>query len=120
MYKRQAAQGNKKGFAEALSAGLRALFILLVPATVGLWVLRYPIVRLAFERGSFDATDTAKTAFALGFYALGLLGLSAGTVLTRAFTPCTTLLRPSKSASLPPCCRHCSPCSWCTLSRMAA
>lgn len=80
-----AAQGNKKGFAEALSAGLRALFILLVPATVGLWVLRYPIVRLAFERGSFDATDTAKTAFALGFYALGLLGLSAGTVLTRAF-----------------------------------
>jgi len=80
-----AAQGNKKGFGEALSAGLRAMVILLVPATVGLIVLRHPIVRLAFERGSFDATDTAKTAFALGFYALGLLGLSTGTVLTRAF-----------------------------------
>ena len=91
-----AAQGNKKGFGEALSAGLRAMVILLVPATVGLIVLRHPIVRLAFERGSFDATDTAKTAFALGFYALGLLGLSTGTVLTRAFYSLHDTLTPVK------------------------
>jgi len=91
-----AAQGNKKGFGEALSAGLRAMVILLVPATVGLIVLRHPIVRLAFERGSFDATDTAKTAFALSFYALGLLGLSTGTVLTRAFYSLRDTLTPVK------------------------
>jgi len=59
--------------------------VLLVPATIGLWVLRYPIVRLAFERGSFDADATAKTAYALGFYALGLLGLATAQVLSRAF-----------------------------------
>jgi len=91
-----AARGDKKAFAEALVASLRGLLLLLVPAAVGLFVLREPIVRLAFERGSFDAADTAKTALALGFYALGLLGLSAGTVLTRAFYSLQDTLTPVK------------------------
>ncbi|MBS3938725.1 MAG: murein biosynthesis integral membrane protein MurJ [Peptococcaceae bacterium] len=91
-----AALGDKKGFAKVTIASLRSLVVLLVPATVGLWVLRYPIVRLAFERGSFDATDTNKTAFALGFYALGLLGLSAGQVLSRAFFSLHDTITPVK------------------------
>ncbi|MBT9158697.1 MAG: putative lipid II flippase MurJ [Firmicutes bacterium] len=91
-----AALGDKKGFAKVTISSLRSLVVLLVPATVGLWVLRYPIVRLAFERGSFDATDTTKTAFALGFYALGLLGLSAGQVLSRAFFSLHDTITPVK------------------------
>jgi len=80
-----ATSGDKKGFASTTIGSLRGLVVLLVPATIGLWVLRYPIVRLAFERGSFDADATAKTAYALGFYALGLLGLATAQVLSRAF-----------------------------------
>jgi len=95
-----AARGDKKAFAEALVASLRGLLLLLVPASVGLLVLREPIVRLAFERGSFDAADTAKTALALGFYALGLLGLSAGTVMTRAFYSLQDTLTPVKIGAL--------------------
>ncbi|MDP3486692.1 MAG: lipid II flippase MurJ, partial [Bacillota bacterium] len=80
-----AARGDKRSFAEAVSSSIRGLALLMIPAAVGLYVLRYPIVRLAFERGSFDATATAKTAVALGYYAVGLLGLSAAQVLARAF-----------------------------------
>jgi len=91
-----ASRGDKKGFAETTIGSLRGLVVLLVPATVGLWVLRYPIVRLAFERGSFDADATAKTAYALGFYALGLLGLATAQVLSRAFFSLHDTLTPVK------------------------
>lgn len=91
-----ASRGDKKGFASTTISSLRGLVVLLVPATVGLWVLRYPIVRLAFERGSFDAAATEKTAYALGFYALGLLGLATAQVLTRAFFSLHDTLTPVK------------------------
>jgi len=80
-----AARGDKQSFASALSASLRGVVLLLVPAAVGMFVLRYPIVRLAFERGSFDAVATTRTAQALGYYAVGLLGAALTQVLGRGF-----------------------------------
>lgn len=80
-----AARGDKVSFAEALSSSLRGVILLLVPAAVGMFVLRYPIVRLAFERGSFDALATTRTAQALGYYAVGLLGAALTQVLGRGF-----------------------------------
>ena len=37
---------------------LRMLWLVIIPAAVGLVVLREPIVRLLFERGTFDAAAT--------------------------------------------------------------
>ena len=49
------------------------------------FVLSRPIVRLLFERGRFSAFDTASTAEALGFYAIGLVAYTGVKVLAPAF-----------------------------------
>ena len=41
----------------------------MLPATVGLIVLREPLVQLLFERGRFGGADTARTALVFLAYA---------------------------------------------------
>ncbi len=45
-----------------------------LPAGVGLAVLREPVVRLLFMRGTFDEDDLAMTIFALLCFSFGLAG----------------------------------------------
>jgi putative peptidoglycan lipid II flippase len=64
---------------------LRMIVFLTVPASVGLIVLAEPVIRLFFERGAFSAESTRHTAFALQFYALGLLGHATVEIVDRVF-----------------------------------
>jgi putative peptidoglycan lipid II flippase len=64
---------------------LRTLVALTVPATVAFIVIGQPIVSLMFERGLFNDVSTIYVTWALGFYALGLVGHSALEVLGRAY-----------------------------------
>jgi putative peptidoglycan lipid II flippase len=82
---RRAAEGDTEGLRRTLRQGLGAVAFLSVPATVGLVVLREPIVRLLFERGRFDAGDTRATATALALYAIGLVAYTGVKVLAPAF-----------------------------------
>ena len=61
------------------------MLMLNVPATLGLVVLARPIVELLFERGRFPPADTAATAAALQFYAIGLVGYSAARIVSPTF-----------------------------------
>lgn len=74
---RQAAQLDHAAMRRTISAGLRLMLMLNVPATVGLIVLAHPIVQLLLQRGRFTSADTAATAVALMAYAPGLIGYSA-------------------------------------------
>ncbi len=67
----------------ALAVRIAAFF--LIPATVGLIVLHQPIVQVLYERGAFDAQDTAMTASALLSYALGLLPQAIVFITVRLF-----------------------------------
>ena len=58
---------------------------LTLPATVALLVIPGPIIAVLFERGAFDAADTAATAPALAAYAAGLPAFVAIKVLQPAF-----------------------------------
>jgi putative peptidoglycan lipid II flippase len=69
--------------AHAQSRGLELAAGLALPATLGLIVLRGPIVRMLFEHGAFTAADTAATAQALMLLALGL----PAHVLVKAMSP---------------------------------
>ncbi len=64
---------------------LRNLLFLTLPAAVGLIVLSQPLVRLLLERGKFGPDSTVATAWALGFFAMGLVGHSVVEIATRAF-----------------------------------
>ena len=68
-----------------LADTLRLIIFLGLPATILLMVLSGPIVQLAFQRGAFSAEDTVVTAWALLFYAPGLVALAGLEVVSRAF-----------------------------------
>ncbi len=56
----QAAAEDKSAMRGTISAGLRMMLMLNVPATVGLMVLAYPIVELLLEYKMFGQHDTAR------------------------------------------------------------
>jgi putative peptidoglycan lipid II flippase len=68
-----------------LSATLRLVILLTVPAAVWLAAMASPVIALLYEHGRFGARDTAQTAFALRAYCVGLPAFAAVGVLTRAF-----------------------------------
>lgn len=81
----QVAHNDKEGLRRTIGQVLRAVLFLSLPATVGLLVLRLPIVRLIYESGEFTPEDSQATAWALLFYGLGLVFHSLLEVVTRAF-----------------------------------
>ena len=81
----QVAQGKTDELKETLGQVLRAVLFLSIPATVGLVMLRLPIVRLMYERGAFTLTDSEAVAWALLFYGIGLVGHSLVEIITRTF-----------------------------------
>jgi putative peptidoglycan lipid II flippase len=56
-----------------------------IPASVGLILVREPLISFLFKRGKFDEHDVQLTAWALLWYAAGIVGHSAMEILTRAF-----------------------------------
>jgi len=81
----QHALGKLDEMRSSLASALRGILLVALPASLGLMLLARPIVSLLFERGEFNATTAEMTAWALLWYAAGLLGHSIMEVLTRAF-----------------------------------
>jgi putative peptidoglycan lipid II flippase len=82
---RHAAARDHRALAETLNFSLRLAFYVSVPAAAGLVVLRSPIVRVLFERGRFGPAETAATAEALAWYAIGLAGFAGSRIVAQTF-----------------------------------
>ncbi|MBI1793465.1 MAG: murein biosynthesis integral membrane protein MurJ [Chloroflexi bacterium] len=81
----QAAQGETGQMRSSLAATLRGVLFLSLPASLGIILLRQPLISLLFQRGSFDARSTDLVAWALLWYAAGLIGHNMVEILSRAF-----------------------------------
>lgn len=81
----QVARGNVPAMRGTLTALLRNVLFLTVPATVGLLLLSRPIIVVLLERNAFDARSTGLTSAALQAYAVGLCGHAVVELLARAF-----------------------------------
>lgn len=57
-----------------LQTAIRLATFVGIPLTIGLVLLRFPLVRVLYERGAFTAEDTAATAALVPFFVIGLLG----------------------------------------------
>jgi putative peptidoglycan lipid II flippase len=68
-----------------LSATVRLVLLLTVPAALWLAVMAVPVITLLYQHGRFAAPDTTRTAAALIMYCVGLPAFAAVGVLTRAF-----------------------------------
>jgi len=81
----QYALGKLDDLRISLSTSLRGVILLALPAATGLILLRLPIVALLFQRGEFTAYSTQLVAWALLWYAAGLVFHSVLEVLARAY-----------------------------------
>jgi putative peptidoglycan lipid II flippase len=75
--------GDHAGGREAFNRGTEFALLLTLPAAVALVVIAFPITEVLYQRGKFDAEDTAATALALAIYGLGLPAF----VLQKALQP---------------------------------
>ena len=78
------AEEDFDGFKKRLAGAMRGVLFLSFPATVAFIILGEPIVSI-FERGEWTALSTTATAWALGYYAIGIAGFALLEVLSRAF-----------------------------------
>ncbi len=72
-------------FKETYSFTLRLMFFILIPALVGLIVLREPIINLLYQRGEFDYAASIFTSQALFGYAIGLWAVGGIRITAPAF-----------------------------------
>ncbi len=83
-----ASQASRRQYAElgdSLGFALSLMNLVAIPASIGLVLLAQPITAVLFERGAFGADETAATASALQFYAIGLWSVAATRLLAPAF-----------------------------------
>jgi len=81
----QFARGDLAELRSSLVSTLRGILFLALPASIGLILLRQPVVALLFQRGQFGPDDTQLVAWALLWYAAGLVGHSVVEIASRAF-----------------------------------
>ncbi len=81
----QVARGELAEMRASLASTLRAVLLLAIPSSVGLILLRYPLIRVLYERGEFTAHSTELVTWALLWYAAGLVGHALVEILSRAF-----------------------------------
>ncbi|MHC1782742.1 MAG: murein biosynthesis integral membrane protein MurJ [Anaerolineaceae bacterium] len=81
----QVALNKMNEMRNSLAATLRAVILLSLPASVGLVMLRQPLIALLYQRGEFTARSTDLMAWALLWYAAGLVGHCIVEVVSRAF-----------------------------------
>jgi putative peptidoglycan lipid II flippase len=84
-FSEQVARGNLDEMRSSLGSTLRGILFLSLPASLGLILLRDPLVSLLLERGAFDITSTELVSWALLWYGVGLIGHSLLEIIVRAF-----------------------------------
>ncbi len=80
-----AAKKDLSSFRDSLSFALRIANFVNIPATAGLIALSIPIIDILFVRGEFSGGEARATAFALYFYAAGIVPVAASRILVSVF-----------------------------------
>ena len=81
----QSARGEVNELRNSLAGALRGVLLLSLPATLGLILLRQPLIALLFQHGNFTSESTQMTAWVLLWYTVGLVGHCVLEILVRAF-----------------------------------
>lgn len=98
---RQLSAGRQGEALETLAFAIRMVVFISLPATVGLILLRYPVIRLlfTFSGGKFDVVSTELTARAVLFHMLGLVPLGLSRVCVGVFYAAKDMKTPVKAAA---------------------
>jgi putative peptidoglycan lipid II flippase len=92
------AEKRSDDYSRLLDWGLRLIFLLALPAALGLGLLAEGIVSVLFQGREFTTGDVHQTAVAVVGYAVGLLGLIAVKILAPGFYAQKDIRTPVKIA----------------------
>ncbi len=81
----QVAKGKLDEMRSSFTSVLRMILFLSIPSMIGLILMRVDIVRLLYQHGEFDISSTNLVAWALLWYAVGLVGHCIVEITSRAF-----------------------------------
>jgi len=81
----QVARGRREEMRHSLAVTLRGVLLLSLPASIGLILLRRPVIAMIYEDGLFTPQMTEMVAWALLWYAAGLVGHCVVEIVSRAF-----------------------------------
>lgn len=82
---RENADGDREALRSTIRGTMRATLLIVLPMTVGLFVMAEPIVGFIYGGGKFDAFSVGITARALTYMSLGMVGYAVQAVLCRVF-----------------------------------
>jgi putative peptidoglycan lipid II flippase len=95
------AQMARREFAQAsrsITFSLGMIFVVILPCSIGLMVLKTPIVKLLFEYGKFDAESTARASAVLFYYTIGLFAYAGQKIVITGFYSLQDTRTPMKIA----------------------
>lgn len=85
LFARLASGEDSEGFKNAITTSVNSVMLIIIPISMGAFILAEPIVKVLFERGEFTHQDTILTAQILACYAIGMLATGIRDVLVRAY-----------------------------------
>jgi len=92
----QALEESPGKLKHTLSFGLRAVFFVTLPASIGFMVLAKPIIQSLFGGGKFDAYAVQLTAVILAYYSIGLCAYAANKILSSCFFALKDTVTPAR------------------------
>lgn len=78
-------KGDFALFKKYMSKSIKNINLVMIPSTIGIMMLRTPIISVLFKRGEFDDRSVQMTADALMFLAIGIGVLGIRDIYNRAF-----------------------------------
>ena len=90
----------QEDFKSVLTRSLHQMLYLILPISIILFVLRLPVVRLAFGTRRFDWFATNLTGYTLAFFSLGIFAQSVVSLLARAFYAFKDTKTPLKAGAI--------------------
>ncbi len=82
---RHSTQQDELAIGRDAGKALQLVVTLCIPAGMGLWLLKIPIVRFLFERGTFTEQSAHLTAGVLGVFAFGIVAMGIYRVLCQVY-----------------------------------
>jgi putative peptidoglycan lipid II flippase len=75
--------GDLQGLRDSLVSTLRSIAIMIIPGSVGIAILAWPIVAIIFQTGRYDAMAVGWTANTLAYQAIGLIFIATSRIITQ-------------------------------------
>ena len=79
------AQNNHEEYKKSLVKAINIINLVMIPAAIGIVILREPLISVLFQRGKFTLSDVQSVSTALIFYSPTMIAYGVRDVLNRAF-----------------------------------